>query len=63
MRLTAQTLSDDGRLTNKTIVLTGAMKPEQFRESDADFNVGMAIGAVQYLPLGIYIVLNGIIAP
>jgi len=44
---------------NKTIVLTGAMMPEKFRESDADFNIGMAMGAVQKMPKGVYIALHG----
>lgn len=56
IRETAEFLST---LTNKTIVLTGAMTPERFRESDADFNVGMAIGAAQCLPAGVYIALYG----
>lgn len=43
----------------KTIVLTGAMMPEKFRESDADFNIGMAMGAVQKLPSGVYVALHG----
>lgn len=56
IHVTAKHLSD---ITGKTIVLTGAMTPERFRESDADFNVGMAVGAVQTLPPGVYIVLYG----
>lgn len=47
----------------KTIVLTGAMLPEKFVTSDAEFNVGMAVGAVQTLPHGIYIALYGRIVP
>ena len=46
-------------IKGKTIVLTGAMLPEKFRDSDADFNIGMAIGAAQCLPHGVYIVLYG----
>ena len=29
------------------MVLTGAMRPEKFRETDADIHIGLAIGAVQ----------------
>ncbi len=54
--LTAEVLSV---VKNKTIVLTGAMMPEKFREYDADFNVGMAVGAVQKLPAGVYVALHG----
>lgn len=44
---------------NKTIVLLGAMIPFQFKESDALFNLGCAMSAVQILPAGIYITMNG----
>ena len=46
-----------GKLRGKTIVLTGAMLPEKFTNSDAKFNVGMAVSAVQHLTAGIYICL------
>ena len=44
---------------DKVIVLTGALKPARFRDSDAVFNIGCAIGAVQSLPPGVYISMNG----
>jgi L-asparaginase len=50
-------------ITDKTIVLTGAAKPELFKSSDADFNLGTAVGAVQSLPHGIYIAMNGRVLP
>ncbi len=53
---TAKVLSG---LTDKTIVLTGALNPARFRGSDAEFNVGTAVGAVQALPPGVYIAMNG----
>ena len=43
----------------KTIVITGALNPAGFRGSDAEFNIGCAIGAVQSLPTGVYIAMNG----
>jgi L-asparaginase len=43
----------------KTIVLTGALNPARFRGSDAEFNIGCAVGAVQSLPSGVYIAMNG----
>jgi L-asparaginase len=46
-------------LTDRTIVLTGALNPARFRGSDAEFNVGTAVGAVQSLPPGVYIAMNG----
>lgn len=48
-------------ITGKTIVLTGAMAPAMFKETDAPFNIGSAISAVQILPFGVYIVMNGCI--
>ena len=56
MALTAQQLS---RIPNKTIVLTGAMQPARMRQSDAPFNLGFAIGALQCLESGVYIAMNG----
>ena len=53
---TAAVLTD---LNDKTIVLTGALNPARFRDSDAIFNIGCAVGAVQSLPPGVYIVMNG----
>ncbi|MBE9548641.1 MAG: asparaginase [Proteobacteria bacterium] len=53
---TARQLLD---LEDKVIVLTGALKPARFRDSDAVFNIGCAIGAVQSLPPGVYISMNG----
>jgi len=46
-------------IPEKVIVITGAMVPAVIRESDAPFNVGCAIIAVQTLPPGIYISMNG----
>ena len=46
-------------LTDRTIVLTGALNPARFRDSDAIFNIGCAVGAVQCLPPGVYIAMNG----
>lgn len=46
-------------LDGKTIVLTGALNPARFRDSDAIFNIGCAVGAVQALPPGVYIAMNG----
>ena len=43
----------------RTIVLTGAMHPEKYRDTDADFNLGMAVGAT-LLPSGVYIALGDV---
>ncbi len=50
-------------ITDKTIVLTGAMLPEKFMTSDARFNIGMATASVQALPHGVYIALYGRVVP
>lgn len=46
-------------LGDRTIVLTGAMQPARFRDSDATFNFGGAIALAQTLPPGVYIFMNG----
>jgi L-asparaginase len=47
------------QIPEKTIVLTGAMSPARFKESDAPFNIGFAMAAVQLLPSGVYLAMNG----
>lgn len=47
------------KVTNKTIILTGAMIPYKFGSSDGLFNLGAAIAFVQSLPHGVYIAMNG----
>ena len=56
MPQTAEKLSS---LEGKTIVLTGALTPARFRTTDAVFNVGMAVAAVQSSAPGVYIAMNG----
>jgi L-asparaginase len=46
-------------IKNKTIILTGAMLPEKFKDSDAGFNLGIALGAIEYLGRGVYVAMNG----
>ena len=53
---TARKLMD---IRGKKIILTGALHPARFRDSDAVFNIGCAVGAVQYVPDGVWIVMNG----
>jgi L-asparaginase len=48
-----------GDIPGKTMVLTGALNPARFRDSDAIFNIGCAVGAVQNLPNGAWIAMNG----
>ena len=51
-------LALDG-IPDKTIVLTGALNPARFADSDAVFNIGCAIGAVQGKAPGVYVAMNG----
>jgi L-asparaginase len=53
---TALVLTD---IPGKVIVLTGAMQPAAFKRSDAAFNLGFALAALQMLPEGVYIAMNG----
>jgi L-asparaginase len=57
------TIIETGRVLleapGNTIVLTGAMQPARFRFTDAVFNIGTAVSAVQFLDQGVYIAMNG----
>jgi len=46
-------------IKGKVIVLTGAMEPAKFKTSDAMFNLGFAVAAVQVLPAGVYLAISG----
>ena len=56
MPQTAEALAE---LSGQTIVLTGALTPARFRTTDAVFNIGMAVAAVQVCAPGVYIAMNG----
>lgn len=53
---TGKVLAD---IADKVIVLTGALQPASLRNSDAEFNVGFALAAVQALANGVYVAMNG----
>jgi L-asparaginase len=57
MTQTAEFLAN--QISDKTIVLTGAMIPYKFGSSDGMFNLGSALAFVQILPPGVYISMNG----
>lgn len=52
-----------GKVGQKTVILTGAMRPQSFWRSDAEFNLGGAIIAAQTVNPGVYAVMNGHILP
>ena len=60
MTVTAAGLAD---IPDKVIVLTGAMQPARFRDSDALFNLGLAVGALNTLGHGVYIAMSGRVFP
>ncbi len=59
MAQTARYLEAAIAKSEKTIILTGAMRPFSLGKSDAGFNLGGAVIAAQTLPAGIYAVMNG----
>ena len=58
---TAAYLAD--KLAGKVLILTGAMLPQRFMNSDAAINLGVAIGAANTLPAGVYVAMHGIVKP
>jgi len=54
---TARALAEG--VSDKTVVLTGAMIPYAFGSSDGLFNLGSALSFAQVLPPGVYIAMNG----
>jgi L-asparaginase len=57
---TAAVLAD---IEGKRMMLTGALTPARFKTTDAVFNVGMAVAAVQLVEPGVYIAMNGQVFP
>lgn len=57
MTETAKVLAAE--VPDKTIVLTGALSPARFAETDAPFNLGMAFATAQVAAPGVYIAMSG----
>lgn len=57
---TALALGDVG---GRVVVFTGALQPARMRSSDADFNLGLAVGAVQLAAPGVYVAMSGSVFP
>lgn len=57
MEVTARLLGEN--ITDKTIIITGAMIPYAFGSSDGLFNLGSSLAFAQSLPVGVYIAMNG----
>ena len=54
-----ETARELATIPGKVLVLPGALNPARFQGSDAVFNIGCAVGAIQALPDGVYIAMNG----
>lgn len=50
-------------IEGKTIVLVGALKSQLIKDTDAEFNLGFAVGAVQTMQPGVYVAMSGRIYP
>ncbi|MCH2206274.1 MAG: asparaginase domain-containing protein [Lentisphaerales bacterium] len=57
---TASVLSS---IKDKTIVLTGALLPATFKETDAEFNIGTALGVLWSQGPGVFVAMNGCVFP
>lgn len=57
MTETARVLAAE--VPGKTIVLTGALSPARFAETDAPFNLGMAFASAQTCLPGVWIAMSG----
>ncbi len=49
------------RIKDKLIIITGAMLPERFSNSDAPINLGCAIATANLMEKGVYIAMHGIV--
>jgi L-asparaginase len=57
MTATAKVLA--AAVPGKTLVLTGALSPARFAETDAPFNLGMAFATAQVAAPGVWIAMSG----
>jgi L-asparaginase len=59
MKETATHLKE--RIRDKLIIITGAMRPERFSNSDAAINVGCAIATANLMENGVFIAMHGVV--
>lgn len=59
LELTGELLVARLETLDKPVVLTGAMRPYEFRDSDALQNVTESLLALRLLPPGVYVVMHG----
>ena len=48
-------------IKDKLVVITGAMRPEKFSDSDAAVNVGSAIATANLMEKGVFIAMHGVV--
>jgi L-asparaginase len=46
-------------ISDKTIVITGALKSQLIKDTDTDFNLGFAISSAQLASHGVYVAMSG----
>lgn len=51
------------KMDHQLVILTGAMRPERFYNSDAEVNIGVAIGGANVLESGLWVSMHGILKP
>ena len=51
--------ADVNENADKVVVITGALKPERFKDSDAAYNIGGAVIATSALAAGVYVCMSG----
>tara|TARA_B110000285_G_C14835585_1_gene472927 strand:+ start:247 stop:732 length:486 start_codon:yes stop_codon:yes gene_type:complete len=49
------------RIRDKLIIITGAMRPERFSNSEAAVNVGCAIATANLMENGVFIAMHGVV--
>mgnify|MGYP001288821370 FL=1 len=49
------------RIRDKLIIITGAMRPERFSNSEAAINVGCAIATANLMENGVFIAMHGVV--
>ena len=56
---TATYIQERIEANSAVVAFTGATKPERFVDSDASFNVGLAVGTTSIYRSGVFIAMNG----
>lgn len=60
MHLTARAIARSKKISDKIIVLTGALRPARMKVTDAEFNLGLAVATLFLSKPGVYVALSGI---